>query len=339
MKKLFILFLFFAALSCFAAERVVVTFTDGIVDIRDLEGEQFEAFIGDEVLSGESVITGRESFAELEQEGGCLYKISPDTVFSVREMSLKGEKRSVLSCALGEVAFKFQRVTGGEPLISTGSVVAGIRGTEFTVYAGSDGSSLIAVKGGEVEVESEGRKVQLVSDEAVEVRPGQAPGEKFKWLGRERDFSVWNRGRQKEFLGDPASALSAVEKRLIFFENKIDELFPLYEAEYAKLKEQLAIFEKMKSEVKDTKILKSYRDENISSLQQNSFNLILNVRYYALSALSMRRFVVGNMYAEMKTRFINDPDDERFIKFLKIYNRLLDDFEQLVVPHLTEADI
>jgi hypothetical protein len=131
-------------------------------------------------------------------------------------MEDKGKKQSVLSVTLGEVAFKFRRAASEEPLIATNSTVAGVRGTDFTVYSGADGSTLIAVENGMVEVEAAGKSVELVKDEAVEVRPGEPPGQKFSFIGRELDFSSWNaEKKQTHFCDNPAEALKGVEKRLI----------------------------------------------------------------------------------------------------------------------------
>ncbi|MCQ2603647.1 MAG: FecR domain-containing protein [Spirochaetia bacterium] len=339
MKRAVFFVLFFVACFCYAQDEAVLSYVDGMVDIRYSDGELTEAAIGDEVCSGESVITHSDGFAELVQYDGCTYKISPDTVFTVGKVSEKGTVRSVLSCIIGKVLFKFQKMVGSEPLIATGSTTAGIRGTEFCVYAGSDGSSLIAVTAGKVAVEAEGHSVELVSNEAVEVVPGQAPGEKFVWLGKEQDFSTWNDSRKKRFDEDPADALLAVENRLMAFEDKIDSLVPVYENDSSRLKEELRKFEQMKTDGEDMETLVAYRDQVIAPLQQSTFNLIMNIRYYSLSALSMRRYIVGSLYADMKTRYICDLENPVFKKFIKVYDRILSDFEQLAVPQLVDADI
>ncbi len=53
----------------------------------------------------------------------------------------------------------------------------------------------------------------------------------------------------------------------------------------------------------------------------------------------MRRFVVGSMYVELKTRYINKLDDPDFVEFEKVYKRLLDKFEQISIPQINETDI
>ena len=134
----------------------------GGLDIKTGSGDISEAFIGDEVTAGNSVITDDDSYAELEESSGSTYNISPNTVFTVREMEIDGTKQNVLACTLGEIAFKFKRAGSLEPLDCDKQYCSrGSGGTNFRVYAGADGSSLIAVRDGLVEVESEGKTVSF----------------------------------------------------------------------------------------------------------------------------------------------------------------------------------
>ena len=228
MKKIFTIILFFTAAFIFSDEIATITYLEGWVDIKTGSGDISEAFIGDEVTAGNSVITDDDSYAELEESSGSTYNISPNTVFTVREMEIDGTKQNVLACTLGEIAFKFKRAGSLEPLIATNSTVAGVRGTNFRVYAGADGSSLIAVRDGLVEVESEGKTVSLSKDEAVEVRPGEGPGDKYSLKGKPLNFESWNKEKKKAFLDNPAGSLKAVEKRLDYYNSKVQELYPIY---------------------------------------------------------------------------------------------------------------
>jgi hypothetical protein len=45
------------------------------------------------------------------------------------------------------------------------------------------------------------------------------------------------------------------------------------------------------------------------------------------------------MYVLLKTRYINDRDNAAYSEFLTIYDRVLDYYEDVIVPHLVEADI
>lgn len=339
MKKILLILFLLSSFYAFSNEAVTVTYIDGWVDIKDGSGDVYEAMTGDEVTVGNSVITDDDSYAELQEEGsGSTYNIKPNTVFTVREMEVQGAKQNVLACTLGEVAFKFKRAGSLEPLIATNSTVAGVRGTEFQVYAGVDGSSLIAVRSGLVEVESEGKTVSLEKNEAVEVKPGEAPGEKYSLKGKPLNFTSWNGGKKREFLKNPAESLKAVEKRIDFYNSKVEELYPIFLEWDAQLTEDRKTFSKIKTEKGDAEA-NIYREKVMLQSVNNVVNLSLNVRYYALSALSMRRFVVGNMYTEMKTRYITKLDKAEYKEFEEVYKRLLQKFEEISIPQINETDI
>ena len=339
MKNILLILFILSSFYAFSNEAVTVTYIDGWVDIKDGSGDVYEAMTGDEVTVGNSVITDDDSYAELQEKGSrSTYNIKPNTVFTVREMEVQGVKQNVLACTLGEVAFKFKRAGSLEPLIATNSTVAGVRGTEFQVYAGVDGSSLIAVRSGLVEVESEGKTVSLEKNEAVEVKPGEAPGDKFSLKGKPLNFTSWNGDKKREFLKNPAESLKAVEKRIDFYNSKVEELYPIYLEWKQQVKEERAEFAKVKEE-KGDEAAQSFRNNVLMKSVKNTVSLGLNVRYYALSALSMRRFVVGNMYTEMKTRYITKLDKAEYKEFEEVYKRLIEKFEKISIPQINETDI
>ena len=208
-----ILLLFLLASASLAAQESDVVFVDGWVDLKDSSGEIYELYIGDMVYSGDTVITGEDGVVELEPQAGSRIIIKPDTVFSIKETDVKGKKQSVVSTTLGEVAFKFNRMTN-EPLISTPSTVMGVRGTEFTVYAGADGSSLVTVESGSVEVSGAGESVLLAENEGVEVQAGKAPGEKFEIKGKAIDFTEWNVSKINEMIASPLEKLAELKLQL-----------------------------------------------------------------------------------------------------------------------------
>ncbi|MCL2480751.1 MAG: FecR domain-containing protein [Spirochaetaceae bacterium] len=332
-----VIFIIFAS-ALYGQSVAAVSYVDGWVDIKDSSGKVFEAYIGDDLFPGNSVITGKGSYAELLEKSGSTYKVSPNTVFTVREMESNGKKESVLAVTIGEVAFKFNKVAGTESMIATHSTVAGVRGTEFIVYSGSDGSSLIAVTQGLVEVEASGKSVSLNPDEAVEVKPGSPPGPKIQLLGRSLDFSKWNEDKKQDFLNNPVEALKAVDMRLDYYNAKVQEIYPVFlemlENVY-KAKAELNRIYKEQGEAASAK----YDDTVFRPLTLNAAYTSLNLRYYALSALSMRRYIVGNMYAEIKSRYITKLNDPVFIEFNSLYKEVLKKFEEISIPQINETDI
>lgn len=337
MKKMIILALLTAAICLPAfAQESDVTYIDGWVDLKDSSGEVYELFIGDRVLTGDTVITGDDGVAELEPQSGSRIIIKPGTVFSIKEQTVNGKKYPVASTTLGQVAFKFNRMTQ-EPLITTMSTVAGVRGTEFTVFAGADGSSMIIVDSGAVEVTSEGESVYLEPDEGVEVQPGKTPGDKFQVMGRAIDFADWNSSKVKTMMADPAVAVSDLSDQLKAMIAEMEEWAGYHEANADNIISLRAEMNTLFTEGQDAEAQKFY-DEQLRPQELTSLKYVMNYRYYALSALSMRQHVLSGFYIKMKTAYIADRENPVYTEFQNKYQTILSEFEKRAVPNLVEAD-
>lgn len=338
MKRLIILgSLFILALSPVFSVPSDVVYTEGETYIKDKTGDEFEADIGDIVDTGDTVTTGVDGFVELDRNGVVL-KINPDTVFTLLEREENKEKTDVITLVLGSIKFRYDKITGKEPKIATGSCIAGVRGTEFSVYAGVDGSSLIVVDSGIVSVESEGETVELSAEEGVEVNPGEPPGKKFKVPAGRIDYSTWNDEKLGSMLDDPIIAVDRLKKRLDFYISNIGEYYSLF-LEYSEelSKERKKSIEIAKKQGEDAS--KKFYNEVLFPLTIDTGNLVLNYRYYTLAALSLRRYVAGRLYLIIKTKYIINLNDIKYRDFLDSYNKLLLSFEKSIVPRLVEADI
>ena len=226
-----------------------VVYTEGETYIHEYEGVDYEAVIGDEVNTGDSVKTGSDGYMELDRNDVTI-KINPDTVFTLIPREEKSKKTDVFTLFLGSASFRYNVLTGKEPPVQTSSMVAGARGTEFTVLAGFDGSSMVVVKSGEVAVNSEGKTVNLKPQEGVQVNPGEPPGEKFRVLIGKVDYKKWNEDRFNSFIKDPVKAVERTENRMKFYIENISELYPVYLENRAKLDSE----RKKNKEIKHGKI-------------------------------------------------------------------------------------
>ena len=335
-KQLLLLVLAAVFILPLAAQNSDVVYLEGWVDVKTGSGDIYELFMGDEVRVGETVITGDDGLAELQPESGSRIIIHPGTVFSLQERTVNGQKRSVVSTALGSVAFRFNKMTGAEPDIATPSMVAGIRGTEFTVFAGADGSSLIVVESGAVAVESQGRSVELAPNEGVEVQPGEAPGEKFQVMRGSLDFTAWNANRAEEMLADPLLALARMEIQLAELAEQVQEWGGRYEANI-KLVEQKRAEMRALAEAGKEEEARSLFSEQLRPLEVETSDMVLNYRYYSLSALNFRRHVMAGLYTRMKALHFSGAAVD-YQDFRAAYAGLLDYYEEMVVPRLVAAD-
>lgn len=338
MKKILILsatFVFFFLVPL-CADKALVEYVEGSAHIRSSSGNRRPIDFGTTVTYGESVLTGRGGTVEMTLENGSRIRVAENSVFTYTNTGSGSDSRPVFATTAGRVSYKLQRAAGRSPAIQTNSMVAGVRGTEFTVFAGRDGSVLLAVEDGIVDVESEGVLVTLNKNEAVEVEPGKAPGEKFTYLGRELDFRDWNQGKSDDFLTDPIGALDAVEQRLAVYKAELGKLKKPYADATESWRKATAQY-KVLLEENDIDKIKAFQKELLFPAQDARAVLILNIRYWALNYLSMRRYVVSNMYMEMKSRhpLASTPETEAF--FDK-HAELLRRYEADIVPELNKND-
>ena len=337
MKKIIIIIsALLIAVSGLSAQESDVVYIEGWVDIKDNSGATYELLIGDRVYFGDTVITGWDGVAELEPENGSIIIVKPDTVFSIKETDLNGKKQSVIFTTLGQVSFKFHKMTQ-EPLISTPSTVMGVRGTEFTVYAGADGSSLVTVESGAVEVSGQGEAVILEEAEGVEIPTGMPPGEKFEVKGKAVDFAEWNKGKIDAMMDKPLEALSNITAQLGEMAEQADKWAKLHEDSQGDIEKLRAEMDALFEENKDDEANLLYK-ERLRPLEITALKYVMNYRYYALSALSMRQHILSGFYIRMKSAYISDLENAVYMDFMDEYQSTLAGFEKQVAPRLVEAD-
>lgn len=321
------------------AQSADVTYVQGSVDLQPTGQPRGPAMIGDAMNPGDSIITGQDGLAQLQKASLADITVSPGTVFTLRQVDEGGTTRDVLSVSLGSLAFKFNQLGGKEPLIATASATAGIRGTQLKVYAGADGSSLFVVEKGKVVVSgASGTPVDLTANQGVEVNPGGPPGQKIKVLHGQVDYSTWNAGKLQKLLSDPAAAAGNVQKQMQSYIAQIDKLWPEYQKAYKELtiqREKLVEVRKKDG----TKAGTDYYLKNVLPVEKDARGLFLNVRYYTLSALSLRRYVLGVMYVRLTSMYIVRQSNPTYQSFLRIYRDVIASYEKSVVPHLVAADI
>jgi hypothetical protein len=73
------------------------------------------------------------------------------------------------------------------------------------------------------------------------------------------------------------------------------------------------------------------------SLALQTANAVLNYRYYALSAFSLRRYVLGPLYVRLRARSLA-AEQPGYIEFLAAYDAALAEYKAVFGPYLGDAD-
>lgn len=318
------------------AQKASVVYMEGVSNIRSASGKMRAVDFGGSLSFGESVITGKDGLVELKLQNGSTIKVTQNSVFGYSSTGTGANTRQVLATTAGTVSYKLNKAIGKSPLIQTNSMIAGVRGTEFTVFAARDGSVMLAVTGGIVDVESQGQMVSLYKDEAVEVAPCMPPGPKFAWLGKEKDFSSWNQGKMDTFFADPLKGLESAAGQLEESKVALEALKKPFEEATATWEKANKEYDKLVASGEKTAIL-AYQTEKLFPAQDARAVIILNIRFHALNYLSMRRYVLSNMYMEMKSRYpVNQPTEIQ--KYFTRHAEILARYETNIVPELNKND-
>jgi len=314
-----------------------ITYTEGDATLKLKNGKQQDAQIGDKMNTGDTLKTGSDGLAELSQ-AGVTVKISSGTVFTLMERDVNGKTQTVMSTALGSIKYKYGKLSGSEPAIRTNGAIAGVRGTEFTVFAGADGSSLITVDSGEVDVQSGGKTVQLTAAQGTEVPLGKPPGDPIPIKSDQIDYSKWNQDKLDSMLADPVGTMATLQDALDNYARDVADYYGQYLVSKKQLDEVVKTAAQIFKEKGQDEATK-YQQEFYYPLTHQAGALVLNYRYNALAALSLRTYVTGRMYLALKARYILNPDDPVWTDFLGRYNAFLSTFEQSISPQLVDADI
>jgi hypothetical protein len=321
-----------------SAQNLRTVFVDGWVDLKPSSGQTQELYVGQVLQVGDTVITGSDGRAEFEYQAGSRINVFPGTVFSVQQRSSGGQTRNAVSATVGQLAFVFNRMTGAEPDIVTPSAACGIRGTELVVYAGADGSSLIVVESGRVEVESSGALVDLADGEGVELRSGVGEPEKFNVLQGVIDYSAWNSQRTETMLTEPLSALSVMAGQLDTLLTQMEHFYAEYEQQQEVIIRGRFWERDLRDQGQKDEADRYYREE-LRPLELENFSTIINVRFYALSALSYKRHVLTGLYVRVKTQYLTQSQAPGWMDFVRAYGGITAEYNTRITPQLVEADI
>lgn len=324
-----------AAVGALAQDAEVVYVDYPEVEVRQPGGVTFLADFGDSLNAGDSVVTTRFGEAELELADGGTVSIARDTVYQIQVVESDGAPQTVMSVALGSVRFKFSTVAGRrEPVIGSPTSVAGVRGTEFTAYVAADGATVFVVDEGQVDVSAGGQRVEVLAGQGVEVAPGDSPGEPFDAITRAFDFSTYNTERIGAMLAEPEGTVRAHTRRLAEFADQIDILKPLYEDAKSRLD---AANEKLQTLEGDAR--QTFFEDELVPVRAQAADYFDTMRFYALSALSVRRYILGRMYLLLSLEYVNSPGDSAYRDFVRAYDEALSVYEDRIVPVLDPSDI
>ncbi len=328
---IFLLGFLFIAISLFGVE---VEWVSGEVQYRHMNSDWDELDVGMMLYSGDIIKTGIDGEVSLNDNGTTI-QILPNTKFTISEKMKDGEKKSAFMLFLGRIKFKLSKRKGNEPDIVTQAVNLTVRGTEFDVASGYDGSTLVLLKDGVVEVRGKTKEVVLNKGEGVEVKFGEEPANKFKLISKVIDWNKWFNSSKENIKGNEKPLLIKILKKF----EEINEEISRYEEirakaledkrEYVRLRDKL-IAEGKKQEAEEYSRKASLRGKL-------AFHSLISIRFLALSSIGLKDMAdsiyntivspekeiidiyknIEKIYSDIEKRYIRKGDRERLEKRAK----------------------
>jgi len=152
--------------------RILVVEIEGKVEVaRGGTGPWQSAATNQVLLAGDRFRTADSSRAVLRWSDLTLVRIAENTLLQIPD----DKKRRPIANLLRGALYLFHRDKPGLFPVGTPTMSAVIRGTEFYLETGADGSSTLVLFDGSVEVTNDFGGVQLQSGQAAQASPGQRP--------------------------------------------------------------------------------------------------------------------------------------------------------------------
>jgi|GEM_PF-1928185 len=300
------LLLNFAPLYLFS---VTVDWVSGDVTYSHLKSEWKELDVGMKLSPGDIVKTALGSEATLIDDGTEVF-ILENSTFTVSEKYENDVRKAGFMLFLGRMKFKLSRVREDEPEIQTQTVNMTIRGTEFEVGSGYDGSTLVVLTDGVVVVRGKSKELVLQEGEGTEVAFGEEPTEKFETITRVINWDEWFSYTKESVKGNEQLLLN---KFLLRFEE--------LDAQVRDYEEIRANAEKKRDEYVTTreKLREEGRDEEANEYSRKAgaegkiaYHSLMNIRFLALSSIGLYDMAV-DIYSGVK-----EPSKELAGTFKKI---------------------
>ena len=171
------------------------------------------------LIAGSRIRTGSDGTAELSFEDGSVLNLKPDSSMKLSAYPRKlSQKRSVM-LFFGQIWTKIRSHVDPKLTekftVHTANVACGVRGTEFSVAVGDDGSMRIRVKGGQVWVRNDRQSSKLGS--GTELQGDERGLSETRSSTPKPRWRVWRQAKKRR-LGKEAGAIiyatrSSVERR------------------------------------------------------------------------------------------------------------------------------
>jgi hypothetical protein len=164
-----------------------------------MEGAEIPLKRGDRLHAGEMVRTAEVSEVQIRMADGSILRVRPRSLIKMNDRGLTDGAGSSVALFLGRLWCQVTALAKGRSFhVESPTVVAGVRGTRYELGAFDDGTSLVAVEEGEVQVEAAGKETPVAAGQAMEVEYDTPAPRPFYFEASPRDWESWGEERMKK---------------------------------------------------------------------------------------------------------------------------------------------
>jgi len=179
-----------------------ITEISGSVTVTGSDDRKVDGRKGLPLFPGDQLSTEKGGAVAFSLRQGSIFRLGEEAQVSIDELSSPDteDAQPTLRLALGYLWSKIQSLTGKTtaPILHTPTAVIGVRGTEFDTVVSMDGTSVVAVDEGTVEVEAEDEKALISKGSMTQAEVGAKPSAPVSAIPKDkRNWQAWRKQRVK----------------------------------------------------------------------------------------------------------------------------------------------
>ncbi|MEK6796080.1 MAG: FecR family protein [Spirochaetota bacterium] len=171
---------------------------------------------GAAIPAGYVVKTAAASKAEIQLADGSIITINEKSVIALNSnlINTKNKKNVSFGVLMGGMKLKVNKLTGSDEMkVETPTAVAAVRGTDFEVALASDGSTMVAVNDGKVNVKNDNNETDVKKNESASVVLGEEKGSVKTASKGDDSLNSFLKERDESVKKDPAGTMNKMEAR------------------------------------------------------------------------------------------------------------------------------
>ncbi len=276
-----LIFIFMVPWALFSA---IADLVSGDVTYSHYKSPWQDLEVGMTLTPGDITKTEINSEAILLDDGVEIH-ILENSTFTLSERYEDEKKKLSFMLFLGRLRFKLAKSRKEEPEIRTQTVNLAIRGTEFEVGAGYNGSTIVLMKEGSVAVQGKTAELLLKEGEGTEVGFGEEPTEKFEVMVRVIDWDEWFSYTKESIKGNELGLLTRILEKFKEMYDQIKEYEVIREKALEDKEKYLAMRDELIKEDKKEEATEYSKKAGLQS--KKAFHSIVNIRFLALSSIGL----------------------------------------------------